>query len=337
MALFFMKSLADIHPPQELFDRLSSHLRFLIFGHAEPDGDCLASQLALAEFLRRSGRQAEVFSAGPFDRPETAELRERFRPNVGPEDLRGDPLAVVLDCSTADRVGGLIDGLEGVPIVVIDHHAAGRSFGSLRWVVPEAPSTSFLVQILIESSTSKPTAGEAELLLFGLATDTGFFRHLEAGSAAVFTAVARLVEAGASPRAVYRRIYSGWELGKVRLLARSLEKARFELGGRVVITSQSRRDLEQSGAVSTRGSDEAYRILQCLRGVEVVAFVQEEEAGSCAVGLRSNGELDVGALAAELGGGGHRRAAGYSRRGTLEQVEADLLTELDRRLLKPQT
>ena len=322
----------DTAPPRELLDHLRSHDKFLIFGHAEPDGDCLASQLVLAEFLRRLGKSAEVFSAGPFDRPETEELQSAFRSELRPEHLEGEPLAVVLDCSTPDRVGGLIDGLAGIPVLVVDHHASGRSFGSLRWVVPEAPSTSFLVQLLIESFPSLPTAREAELLLFGLATDTGFFRHLEKGSAAVFTAVARLVEAGASPRSVYRRIYSRWELGKVRLLAWSLEKARLELGGRVVITSQSLEELVKSGAVSTRGSDEAYRILQSLRGVEVVAFVQEEEAGTCSVGLRSNGEVDVGALAAELGGGGHRRAAGYSRKGTPKEVEAGLLAELEARL-----
>jgi phosphoesterase RecJ-like protein len=322
----------DIVPPRELLAQLRSHGKFLIFGHSEPDGDCLASQLVLAEFLRRLGKSAEVFSAGPFDRPETEEFQRGFLSEVSPEDLEEEPLAVVVDCSTPDRVGGLIADIAGIPVLVVDHHASGRSFGNVRWVVPEAPSTSFLVQLLIEGYPSQPNADEAELLLFGLATDTGFFRHLEAGSAAVFAAVARLVEAGASPRSVYRRIYSRWEIGKVRLLARSLEKARFELGGRVVITSQSYEELEKSGAVSTRGSDEVYRILQSLRGVEVVAFVHEEAAGTCAVGLRSNGDVDVGALAADLGGGGHRRAAGYNRTGTPEEVEAGLLAELEVRL-----
>lgn len=319
-------------PPKKLLDLLRSRNTFLVFGHAEPDGDCAASQLVLAGFLRRQGKKAEVFSAGPFDRPELADLGPRFRSRVRPADLSGDPVAVVLDCSTLERVGALAEGIEGLPVVVVDHHTSGRSFGDLRWVVPEAPSTSLLVQRLIERFPAQLTAEEAELLLFGLATDTGFFRHLEQDSADVLAAVGRLTEAGASPRAVHRRIYGGWPLGKVRLLAWSLDRARFELSGRVLVTSLNLEDLRQAGVALPRGSDEAYRILQSVRGVELVAFVHEEKPGRCAVGLRSNGDFDVGVLAAELGGGGHRRAAGYNRGGTVQEVEAHLLAELSLRL-----
>jgi len=302
----------------------------------EPDGDCVASQLGLAAFLRRQGRHAEVFSAGPFDRPETLEFRDRFRGEVRPEDLEGRPVAVVLDCSTPERVGALAEAVAGVPTLVVDHHAAGRAFGTVRWVVPQAPATSLLVQRLIECFPGRPTAAEAQLLLFGLATDTGFFRHLEQDSGDAFAAVGRLTAAGASPRRVYQQMHGGWSLGKVRLLAQNLQRARFELGDRVLVTSQSLEDLRALQGTSTpgptRGSDEAYRLLQSVRGVEIVAFVHEEAPGRCAVGLRSNGELDVGALAAELGGGGHRRAAGYTRQGTVREVETHLLAELGSRL-----
>jgi phosphoesterase RecJ-like protein len=297
-------------PPRKLLEELRKRQRFLIFGHVEPDGDCLASQIVLAEFLRRKGKSAEVFSAGPFDRPETREFEPWFRRTLSAADLEGEPVAVVVDSSTVDRVGDLTAEIQRLPIIVIDHHASGRIFGNVRWIEPDAPATSFLVQLLIEAYPAAPTAREAELLLFGLATDTGFFRHLEAHSGDAFTAVARLVEAGASPRTVYQRSHGGWEMGKVRLLARSLRKARLELGGRVAVTSQSRRELRESGAFFSRGSDETYAVLQNLQGVEVVAFVREEAPGTCTVGLRSNGQVDVGILAAELGGGGHPRAAG---------------------------
>ena len=315
---------------------LRRHRKFLIFGHVEPDGDCVASQLVLAEFLRRRGRQAEVFSEGPFDRPETVEFRGRFRRELGPQDLEGGAVAVVMDCSTPERVGAFAGAIEGLPTVVIDHHASGREFGSIRWVTPRAAATSLLVQRLIERFPGTPSAAEAELLLFGLATDTGFFRHLEADSKEVFSAVSRLTAAGASPRSVYGRMHGGRSLAKVHLLAKNLEQARFELGGRVLLTSQSLEDVRGGEGTSpqgpTRGSDEAYRILQSVEGVEVVVFVREEAAGRCAVGLRSNGEVDVGALAAELGGGGHRRAAGYTFPGTVGEAETRLLAALQGRL-----
>ena len=48
-----------------------------------------------------------------------------------------------------------------------------------------------MVQLLIEALGEKPNREEAKLLLFGLCTDTGFFRHLEKHCPRVFAAVAR--------------------------------------------------------------------------------------------------------------------------------------------------
>ena len=199
-------------PPEEVVAFLESHDRFLVFGHVEPDGDCVASQLALDSFLKRRGKQVSVFSEGPFDRPEIKPYENGFRTRIEASDLEGSPVAVILDCSTPDRIGAMGRGIEGLPVLVIDHHASGEVFGNVRWVIPQAPSVTFLIQRLIEEYPDKPTAEEAQLLLFGLARDTGFFRHLVENSGFVFQAVARLVDGGASPRNTYRMIHSGWEV-----------------------------------------------------------------------------------------------------------------------------
>ena len=67
----------------------------------------------------------------------------------------------------------------------------------------------------------KPDAETSSLLFFGFATDTGFFRHLEGGTGPVFNRVAEMIDNGASPNAVYRRINAGRELGTRRLIGPS--------------------------------------------------------------------------------------------------------------------
>ena len=315
-------------PPEEVVAFLESHDRFLVFGHVEPDGDCVASQLALGSFLKRRGKQVSVFSEGPFDRPEIKPYENGFRTRIEASDLEGSPVAVILDCSTPDRIGAMGRGIEGLPVLVIDHHASGEVFGNVRWVIPQAPSVTFLIQRLIEEYPDKPTAEEAQLLLFGLARDTGFFRHLVENSGFVFQAVARLVDGGASPRNTYRMIHSGWEFSKAKLLALSIQRVEQVLGGRVLMTYQTQEDLRSLGSKAARGSDEVYRILQAVQGVEVVAFIQEEEQGRCSVGLRSTGRWDVGTLARSLGGGGHTLAAGYSAPGSIAGTTERLLQSL---------
>jgi phosphoesterase RecJ-like protein len=319
-------------PPNEIFDFLKDYQKYLVFGHVEPDGDCVASQLVLAGFLKRMGKQTLPFSEGPFDRPEILPFKDRFHSRLTDRDLAGSTAAAVLDCSTRDRIGAMGQKLRGLPILVIDHHASGEQFGDLRWVVPEAPSVTFLIQRLIEEYPQRPTAEEARLMLFGLARDTGFFRHLSESSAAVFEAASRLVAAGASPNETYSLIHGGWELGKVRLLALSLQRAEPALEGRVLVTYQSMEDLRSAGSSAARGSDEVFRILQGVRGVDVVAFLREERQGRCSVGLRSNDSCDVGELARFLNGGGHARAAGYTADGSIAEVRESLLQALASRL-----
>ncbi|MBN2553139.1 MAG: DHH family phosphoesterase, partial [Spirochaetales bacterium] len=175
-------------PPEEVLDFLKRYDRYLLFGHIEPDGDCVASQLALGSFLGRRGKQVSVFSHGPFDRPEIRSYERLFRKRIKDSDLEGSTAGVILDCSTADRIGPMGVSLGPLPILVVDHHASGEHFGDVRWVVPRAPSVTYLIQRLIEEFPDTPTKTEAGLLLFGLARDTGFFRHLTENSGFVFLA-----------------------------------------------------------------------------------------------------------------------------------------------------
>ena len=236
-----------------------------------------------------------------------------------------------MDCSTEDRLGALGAAIGELPLLVIDHHAAGKPFGELRWVRPEAPSVTYMVQLLAESQGWKLSAEEAELALFGLCTDTGFFRHLGPSSAPVFRAAARLVEAGASPQVVFQRIHSGWNLARVGLLAEALRRAERIMGGRGLLTYWSLEDIRSSGKSYSRGSDDVYRLLQAVEGVEVIVFLREEAARRISVGLRSSGDTDVGDLARALGGGGHRNASGCTLSGTLAEARRTVLEELERR------
>ena len=315
--------MSSIDP--SILEFLSSHRHFLVLGHMEPDGDCVASQLVTARLLKRMGRSAAAFSQGPFDRPEIAPYAPLFRSTIEADDLREGTAAVVVDCSTPDRIGDLYARVSALPTLVIDHHASGRDFGTVRWVDPRAPSVTYLVQLLIEGAGVPLDAEDARLILFGLCTDTGFFRHLGPDSAPVFRAVARLVEAGGSPNDVYRRMYADRELARFRLLGQSLVRTRTYYDGRLLLTWETLEDLK---GVTARGSDELYRMLQSVKGVRVVALIREESEAACSVGLRSNGEVDVGSIARSLGGGGHRAAAGFTLNARRDEAEGLVVAEL---------
>jgi phosphoesterase RecJ-like protein len=305
---------------------IRAHDSFLVLGHKEPDGDCVASQLALAALIRALGKKAALHSAGPFDRPEISEFGAQFSSVVPTEDLSSKAV-VIVDCSTPDRTGSLGAVVNGLPTLVIDHHSAGEKFGDARMVDSRAPASTMLVLALFEAFERTPDAETARLLLFGLCTDTGFFRHLGPGSQETYRSVARLVELGTSAADVYMLVYGGRELSSRKLLAEMLARAENHSDGKVIITWQTMADRQRLDA-HQRGEDELYRLLQTITGNVVVVLIKEEGEGVFSVGLRSSPEMDVGKVAAAFGGGGHRQASGFDIRATLESVKATVIQAL---------
>lgn len=299
---------------------LDSYDNFVIAGHKEPDGDCLCSQMALSSFLKRKGKTTKLVSAGPFNRPEIINWESFFDSHIEDRDLEGKTLGIITDCSSPDRTGSLENQLKKLPLMVIDHHTAGESFGQYRLIDSNSPSTTLLIQHLIEESGMELTEEEAEFIFLGFCTDTGFFRHIGSGKPDVFQAVSRLVEAGVSPNATHRVITGGRTHGSRRLLGRILDRSRLYYKGKLIVSwevLEDRRELK----TEDRDSDSMYQMLQSIGGVETVAVIQEEEENLFSIGLRSNFDIDVGIIAQSFGGGGHRKAAGCTIKGSLEEVQ----------------
>jgi phosphoesterase RecJ-like protein len=305
---------------------ITSHESFVVLGHKEPDGDCIASQIAVATLLRALGKEATLHSAGPFDRPEIGPFEPDFSATV-PIERRTSTAVVILDCSTPDRTGPLGATVAGLPCLVIDHHSAGERFGDARMVDSSAPSTTVLVLDLFEAMGVTPDTDTARLILFGLCTDTGFFRHLGAGSAHIFRAIARLVERGTSTADVYMMMYGRRELASRKLLGEMLQRAESHRSDRLILTWQMIADRERLHA-HQRGEDDLYRLLQTVKGNMVVVLIKEEGKGVFSVGLRSTSAVDVGAVAASFGGGGHRQASGFDIRGSLDSVKKAVMEAL---------
>jgi len=315
--------------PPELTAFIAGHDPFLIVGHKEPDGDCIGSQLALSSFLRRIGKKTVLLSSGPFTRTEILQYEHAFLDRV-PDGLNLERAAVfVLDCSSLSRVGRIADQLPSLPVAFIDHHAAGEATGEVVYIDPSAPSVTRLIQSLIESMGGTPSREEAELLFFGLCTDTGFFRHLDDSGADSFLSAARLVDQGASPKRSFSMIYGGKSLFTRKLMGEILARTEPYFDGRLLVSYVTDEDHRRYG-IASRDSDMVYQLLMTVAGVEAAIVIRQESENNCTVGFRSRESVDVGAIASQFGGGGHRLAAGLSIQGRIEDVRERMLEAFDR-------
>ena len=240
---------------------------FVVAGHKEPAGDCVGSQLTVASVLNRIGKKALPCSAGPFKRPEVKSFEGRFSPF--PVDVpRRQIRVIVMDCSSLDRVGDM--PFEGLPLASVDHHASGNPSGEAVYLDAKAPSVTYMVLNIIAALGLSPTPEEAELLLFGLCTDTGFFRHVDETGPETFDAVSRLVRAGASPKRVFAMINGGKSLDSRILTGLVLSRNRAFFGGRLLLSFEEYEDVLRYGGES-RDSDTIYQLLMSVEGAEAAA------------------------------------------------------------------
>ena len=299
---------------------------FLIIGHINPDGDCLSSQIAMGALLEALGKQVTLVNAGPFERSEITHLSGLFQTGVTEEMKAENPVVVVVDCSSIERIGSLAEEIEGLTTVIFDHHASGEYFGDYRYITPRAISTTFIIMHLYREFGIEITPEIADHLFFGFATDSGFFRFIGPYRGDILRHAAELVDLGVSPNEMADGISGGKNLDYVKYVGKLIDRSEVLLDGRLIIASSYIRD-SRTFDTTDRPGDMLYSMLLAIRGVEVVLYLKELETQVTEIGLRSSHQspVDVGELAKRLGGGGHRRAAGATVNESVEAVRDRLI------------
>lgn len=314
--------------PHDLLEFIDMHDAFYIVGHKEPDGDCAGSQLGLVSYLQRCGKKAWPVSGGPFSKPEVAGWENRFIDTFPAASEWERTAAIIVDCSSLSRAGDIAGIMPKVQVAVIDHHTGPIPRDMVAWVDDTAASLTSMILWLIELRGDRPTRQEAEYLFYGLATDTGFFRHPDETGAEAFRTAARLVDAGASPKKAHAAMYGGKTLASRRMMGEILARIESLADGKLLVSTISSEDQERYGKAS-RDPDVIYQLMMGVSGCEVAMLVRQESQTGCTVGLRSREKINVAQVASGFGGGGHRLAAGLTMQGSISDVKAVLVAVLE--------
>lgn len=310
---------------------ISNHDKFIVTGHKEPDGDCLSSCLGIAYILDSMKKPYMLINAGPFKRVETKKFAPLFSlevPFMSREDRSSTGL-IIVDCSEMHRLGDISEDLKDLDTFIVDHHKTSDLKGDKVIIDPESPAAAYLVQQLIEETVGNIDTKMANTLLFGMSTDTGYFRYLKTDSADFFRATARLVDSGANPREIYQEMTSGKAWNTRKLLGIMLEHSERHCNGKLVVTYETQEDTKKFGKEG-RDTDALYSLMLEVEGVEAVAFVRQDTEATCTMGLRSKDKCDVSQIAAKFGGGGHKNASGASLDGKLASIMPQLIKEFSR-------
>jgi phosphoesterase RecJ-like protein len=316
---------------EQVLARIREDSRFVLATHENPDGDALGSLVGMHGLLTALGKESAIFiSAGDMPLPdEYQDFPLEGLISSPPADVP-ERTVVFLDCGNIDRNSASVLR-DGMHLLNIDHHHDNTNFGTLNYVVPAACCTAEIIWHLMHDLGVRPSPTVAEALYIGLITDTGRFMYENTGPRAHLMA-AELIEAGVDVPAVYERLYENLQPAKLALLATALQQVQRFDSGELTLASLSAEDFARAGAEESY-AEGIIDHLRSVRGTKVAALVRElsgpDRKGQHKVSLRAtDDEVDVSAVARAQGGGGHRRAAGFTTTLALAELIVFLRGEI---------
>lgn len=319
--------------------------RAVIFSHRSPDGDTIGGNMALRFALEQRGVAVTSVCADPIPAMyegvvDRAMFVREWERGSGSDGGGVDvDLYINVDGSSPEqlvfpvREPELLDGR--VPFVSIDHHISNSGFAGVNLIVSDAPSTTFILYELFVALGWRVTPAMATQLLLGLYYDTGSFMHPNT-SARALAMCGELTRCGADRRAIIWALYRTRSFGQMKAWGQMLESATADDDG-AVIAAIDAGIMHECGA----RPDEISGVTDLVTAVPApFSLVLSEDTEKSVVkgSLRTRADgVDVARMARGLGGGGHRKAAGFAVSGSLKRVpvvrvdgdgQAELLTAI---------
>ena len=315
----------------QIIQQLNNSNHVLIASHTNPDGDAVGSLLAVGLALDSLNKKTVLFNESPIP------AVYRFLPFIELieheiKDSYAFDTAVILDCGNIQRIGRSAEIVSRIPVIInIDHHITNTRFGTCRLIDVSACSTAEIAYGIIKKMGIRINDAIATSIYTGILTDTGSFRFSNTNKTA-FTICEEMIGCGVNPYEVARHVYGKYSLGRIRLLNLALDSIEISENGKLSMMTVTQDMIEETGT-QPEDVDGLINYARRIEDVKLAALIHEEKMNShhsnglknFHVSLRSDGSIDVAAIATSFGGGGHASAAGFDIETTLDAIKARII------------
>jgi len=300
----------------KIVDAIRSRQRFVLSSHSRPDGDSIGSQLAMAYALVALGKDAVAVNADPAPGP--------LMQFPGVPDIKIAPrvdgafdAALIMECGDLGRTG--VDGLDQYFVINIDHHPGNTGYGRINWFDPSAAACGEMVFDLVRALGVPLTPEIATHVYLAILTDTGSF-HYSSISPRTFDICRECVQAGVDPVRVARNVYDSNNMGRLKLFGAVLSAMQIDATGRIAIVYVDH-EMARAAGGTYEDTEGLINLPLTVKEIQAVVFFKQIEGDEYRVSMRSKGDIDIGAVAKEFGGGGHKNAAGCTVRGAIDSLQ----------------
>jgi len=297
-----------------------------VITHTSADGDALGSSFAMALALKYMGKKVEVFLE------EDVQKMLQFLPGqqlIGKPPEQSFDLAICLDTSDLARLGKRARiYTNATRKITIDHHTTNNMEADGLWIDQKAAAVGEMVYHLINALEVPISRDMAICLYTAIITDTGGFRYSNTRPESHLIA-AELLKMDIPFADIAKKVFEFVSHSKMVLMKKTLQNLTLYHGGKTAFSWIEHDDIHPVNAQND-DFEGLVNVGRNLEGVEVSLFLREESPGHYKGSLRANEYVDVARIASLFSGGGHKRAAGFSMDGKLEDIRDRVLAEIEK-------
>lgn len=296
----------------------------LVITHQSPDGDGVGSLLALSHYLDGLNKKHVLFINDIFpDYLKFLPLSEKIVNEIKENELNDFDLIIILDSGDLDYAGVKkhIDSISDKQKVVnIDHHFSNILFGHINLVHGEASSTSEIIYHFFDFHNIPISKEIATCLLTGILTDTNNFSNMGTTPASLEIA-AKLLNYGGRLRQISNNTIKNKSLSNLQLWGRALARLKKDEKTGLVTTILKQKDYEELG-LDENNTEGIANFLNNIEDAKTIMVLREKNDGTIKASLRTtHPKVDVSEIARKFGGGGHKKAAGFSVKGKIVEAK----------------
>jgi phosphoesterase RecJ-like protein len=307
-----------------IVDAIRTRQRFVLSSHSRPDGDSIGSQLAMAYALKALGKDVVAVNADPAPPPLMA--------FPGVPDIMIAPrvegdfdAAIIMECGDLARTG--VSGLDRFFVINIDHHPGNSGYGQINWFDASAAACGEMVFDLVRALGVPFSVEIATHIYLAILTDTGSF-HYSSISPRTFDICRECIEAGVDPVLVARNVYDSNNMGRLKLFGSVLSAMQIDPTGRIAIVYLDH-EMARAAGGTYEDTEGLINLPLTVKEIQAVVFFKQHEGDEYRVSMRSKGPIDIGAVAKEFGGGGHKNAAGCTVTGPIDALQKTFVEKLE--------
>lgn len=328
-----MSDLLRLYPDSdwyEVIDAIQRAPRIHLITHRLPDSDGIGSQVALYFALLAQGKRVVMHNRDAVPRICRYLSGVEYISHGDNFPVAQSQLMISLDAGSLDRLQ-IPDGLrKKTTLMNIDHHVSNTNYGDYNFVDARYCATGAMIYDLLVQMKVDLTPAIAQGLYAAILTDTNAFRSTNVSSD-LHRLIALLIDAGAKPALAAQEAYGNHKIERFSLLKFALDTLSFRDDQRSAWMCIDT-EMFQKSSCAIEDSEGFIEYSRSIGVVDLTVLMCQLDDSVWKVTFRGKHPLNVGELATELGGGGHRYAAGCTLLGKRDDVRQQLQCAVSRTL-----